>query len=384
MGLLEALRTDEGHQGLGLSIEQSATWSLDSAEQGAEFSQASRPEEFYARWGNPTVRRFEDAIAELEGGEAAIGASSGMGAIATALLHFGRERGQHLVAQTSLYSATQELMTGPMADYGVDVELVEASDTAGFREAIDEDTSLVYLETPSNPLLSIADVEAISEHAHEHDVPVLVDNTFAGPMNQRPLELGADVVLHSATKSLAGHSDVTGGAFVADEDTVDACWKTYKMLGPSLAPNDAFLIHRGMKTLDLRAERQNENARAVAAFLDDHENVSQVYYPGLERHPGHDVAARQMDGFGGVLSFEVDGGVEAGRRVLEATEVCVLGVSLGSVETLIQHPASMTHAPLSAEQRRQAGIADGLIRLSLGVEEADHLKRDLDQALDQV
>lgn len=379
--ILDATRGDDDEQGLGLSIEQHATWRLADAEQGAAYSHATQPEAFYSRWGNPTVRRLEAALAEMEGGGAALATSSGMGAIATALLHLGRERGKRIVTQESLYSATQELMTRLMADYGVETVQLPAGDTEAFRDAITDDTSLVYLETPSNPLLSIADIAAISDAAHAVDVPVLVDNTFASPVNQRPLELGADVVLHSATKFLGGHSDVMGGALVADEATVADAWTTYKMLGPSLAPNDAFLVHRGLKTLGLRIERQNENALTVAEHLADHPKVEAVYHPGLKDHPGHEVAARQMDGFGGIVSFELAGGVDAGRRVLEATEVCILGVSLGGVETLIQHPASMTHAPLSAEERREAGIADGLIRLSCGIEDPEDLQADLEQAL---
>jgi methionine-gamma-lyase len=377
---LEATQAEADHAGLGLSIEQSATWSLASAEQGAEFAQASRPEDFYSRWGNPTVARLQEAIADVEGGEAALATSSGMGAIATALIDQARE-GEGIVAQNSLYSATQEMMSRLLPDYGVETTFVPGPDVEAFDEAIGSDTSLVYLETPSNPLLQIADIEAISDIAEDVGVPVFVDNTFASPVNQNPLELGADVVLHSGTKFLAGHSDVTAGAIVADEDAIESMWTTYKMLGPSLAPNDAFLVHRGMKTLHLRVQQQNRNARQLAAFLDDHEAVREVYHPSLETHEGHEVAARQMDGFGAILSFEVDGDVETGRRVLESTEVATLGVSLGGVETLIQHPASMTHAPLSEEERREAGIADGLIRVSVGAEDGDDLVADLDQAL---
>jgi methionine-gamma-lyase len=380
--ILEATRGDEDAEGLGLSVEQHATWSLEDAQQGADLSQATAPTEFYARWGNPTVRRLEDAVADLEGGEAALAAGSGMGAIATVLIDVARRGEGPIVAQSNLYSATQELMTRVLDDYGVDTVRVPGGDTDGFAEHITDDTPLVYLETPSNPLLNVADVEAVSELAAEHDVPVVVDNTFASPVNQTPLDLGADVVVHSATKSLGGHSDVTGGLVVADGDRIEQLWTTYKMLGPTLGPQDAFLIHRGLKTLGLRVRRQNMNARRLATVLDEHEAVEQVHHPSLPDHPGHEVAKRQMDGFGGILSFEVAGGVEAGRRVLEATEVCLLGVSLGGVETLVQHPASMTHAPLSDEERREAGISDGLIRVSCGVEDPRDLEDDLRQALE--
>ncbi len=380
--ILEATRGDDD-KGLGLSIHQHATWRLESADEGARYAKATAPSSFYTRWGNPTVRRLEDALATLENAQAALATGSGMGAISTALLHYAREDGQRIVTQTNLYSATQELLTGLLADYGVDTVTEDAQDTDAFQDAITPETSAVYLETPSNPLLRVADIQAISQHAHEHDVPVLVDNTFASPVNQTPLDHGADVVLHSATKALGGHSDVTGGALVSDEATIEALWGTYKKLGPTLAPHDAFLVHRGLKTLGLRVERQNENANRLASFLDDHARVQAVHHPSLEHHPGHETATRQMTGYGGILSFEVEGGLEAGKRLLEATDVCLLGVSLGGTETLIQHPASMTHAPLSTHEREQAGIRDGLIRVSCGVENPEDLVQDLSSALEE-
>ena len=377
---LAATQGDRGHHGLGLSIEQHATWGLKDAEQGAAFSEAVAPPAFYSRWGNPTVRRVEEAVARLEGAEAALATASGMGAISTALIHLSRTR-KHIVAQRSLYAGTAELLGRVLPEFGVTTELVEGPDTDGFIERITPETAFVYLETPSNPLLEISDIEAVGQAARDHGVPVLVDNTFASPINQRPLELGASLVLHSATKYFGGHSDVTGGVMAGDASLIEGLWKTYKLLGATLAPNDAFLIHRGLKTLALRVRQQTASAGQLATFLDGHAAVERVYYPGLKGHPGHDVAARQMDGFGAMLSFEVAGGFAAAKRVLESVEVATLGVSLGSVETLIQHPASMTHAPLSPAERAAAGIPEGLIRLSVGIEDVADLREDLDRAL---
>ncbi len=379
--VLDATRAPDPEEGLGLPIDQSATWGLESAQEGAELSRATAPTRFYSRWGNPTVRRLETAVADLEGAEAALATASGMGAIASALFHVARGT-DHIVAQRSLYTATTEILGRFFDDLGVTTAFVPGTDPEAFQEAITPETGVVYLETPSNPLLEISDIRAISEIARDDGVPVFVDNTFASPLNQRPLELGADLSLHSATKYLSGHSDVTGGVLCGSEDLVQDIWTTYKVLGPSLAPNDAFLIHRGLKTLALRIERHNQNALSLAERLADHPAIERVHYPGLKDHPGHEVAAAQMDGFGGMLSFEIAGGREAGRTVMESVEVCTLGVSLGGVETLIQHPASMTHAPLTPEELEAAGIPQGLIRLSVGVEHIEDLWDDLSSALD--
>ncbi|MGH7337521.1 MAG: trans-sulfuration enzyme family protein, partial [Myxococcota bacterium] len=379
--VLDALRTGKRGGPLGLPIEQSATWSLRSAEEGARFSQEVAPPAFYTRWGNPTTRKLEDAIARLEGGEAGLATGSGMGAISTVLLHYARKK-KHIVAQRSLYSATTEMLTRVLPDFGARTDFIPGPDTDQFASKISRDTALVYLETPSNPLLEVADIQAIAEHAEGKGVPVAVDNTFASPLNQRPLALGATITLHSATKYLGGHSDATGGVLAGDRDTVRDLWIMYKMLGPTLAPHEAFLIHRGMKTLALRVARQNANAMRIAEFLARHPAVERVYYPGLKAHPGHDVAARQMTGFGGMLSFEVKGGYQPAKRTLEATEVCVLGVSLGGVETLIEQPALMSYFDLDEAALEAIGVDPALIRLSVGIEDADDVLRDLLSALE--
>lgn len=381
--VLEATRDPARGAGLGMDVAQHATWSLRDAQEGADLAKAEHPPAFYTRWGNPSTRRLEDAVARLEGAEAALATGSGMGAIATAIFHYARKK-KHVVAQSSLYSATAEMLSRLMTDYGVRTDFHPGPDTDGLTAKITKDTGFVYLESPSNPTMQITDIRAVADAAADKDVPVLIDNTFATPLNQRPLELGATVSMHSMTKYLGGHSDATGGVLAGSEKDVLACWETYKMLGPALAPYEAFLIHRGMKTLGLRMRQHNDNAMAVARFLEDHDKVAKVHYPGLPSHPGHEVAKRQMTGgFGGMLAFELEGGYKSGKKALESTELCVLGVSLGGVETLIQHPASMTHGPLSPEERKVAGIPEGLIRLSVGIEHPDDIIEDLAQAIEK-
>ncbi|MBW3582667.1 MAG: aminotransferase class I/II-fold pyridoxal phosphate-dependent enzyme [Euryarchaeota archaeon] len=377
--ILSLTRGERG-EGLGLAIEQSATWSLKDAQSGVANAQTFAPTTFYTRWGNPTTRRLENAVAHLEHADGALATASGMGAVSTALIAYARRK-KHAVAQRSLYTASHEMLSRVLADFDVKTDFVPGPDTDAFAAKVTRDTAFVYLESPSNPLMQITDIRAVSEVAADKGVPVIVDNTFPSPLNQRPLELGATVSLHSATKYLGGHSDVTGGILAAGEEALHKLWDTYKMLGPTLAPNDAFLIHRGIKTLGLRIERHNANALRLARFLSEHPRVEKVHYPGLPDHPGHEVAKRQMDGFGGMLSFEVKGGYDVGRRMMEACQVCVLGVSLGGVESLIQHPASTSHGPLSPEERKVAGIPEGLIRLSVGIEDIEDLEGDLDRAL---
>lgn len=372
---------EEG-RGLAPGIERSSTFRLESAEEGAGFTQATQPSTFYTRWGNPTNRRLEQRLASLEGAEAGLVTASGMGAISSVLLARAEE-GSRIVAQTSLYSATTELLENVLEPrFGVDVELVPQDDLDAWEEAVTPETDLVYLETPSNPTMVLTDVGAVADLAHEHDALVAVDNTFANPLNQRPLDLGADVVVHSTTKSLGGHSDVTGGAVLCDEAFLEEAWYHYKLLGATADPQASFLVLRGLQTLALRTEQMNRNAQAVAEALEAHDAVARVHYPGLTSHPQHDLAERQMLGFGGMLSFELAGGLEAGRSFVEGVEVATLAVSLGGTETLVEHPATMTHGPLSPEQREAAGIGEGLVRVSAGIEGTGDLVADVERTLD--
>jgi methionine-gamma-lyase len=362
-------------------IHQTTTWELPDADTAAAKTQATRPEDFYTRWGNPTNARLEEALADLEGAEGGLATASGMGAISSFLMS-QVEQGARVVTQTNLYSATSEFLDEVLEPrFGVDVTRIDPEDTDGFRRALEDPADLVYLETPANPTMRLADVAAVVDAAQGTGALVAVDNTFANPLNQRPLELGADVVLHSTTKSLGGHSDVTGGAVLGPDDVLEDVWYHYKMLGPTSDPFASWLVLRGLRTLALRTRQMNGNAQALAEHLHDHDAVDVVHYPGLKAHPQHDLAARQMDGYGGLISFELEGGYEAGEAFAEALDVATLAVSLGGTETLVTHPASTTHGPLTPEQRAQAGIADGLIRMSVGVEATEDLLDDVDQAL---
>ncbi|TLZ85593.1 MAG: aminotransferase class I/II-fold pyridoxal phosphate-dependent enzyme [Methanobacteriota archaeon] len=362
-------------------IFASATWSLASARQGADFAVATAPVEYYTRWGNPTVRDLEDALADLEGGVRGLATGSGMGAIASAILTCV-ERGDHVVAGASLYAATTEIFTRLLPRFGVETTFVDPRRSGAWKAAVRPSTRLVYIETPANPTMMITDIHEAVSAARSVRATTLADNTFASPVNQRPIDHGVDGVLHSATKYLGGHSDVVAGAVVtAKQDFFDRIWFVYKMLGPTLGPFEAFLVRRGLKTLPLRMAAQTETAQSLAEFLDGRRGVRVVHYPGLKSFPQHALARKQMSGFGGMLSFELTGGYRAGKKFVESVDVATLAVSLGGAETLVQHPASMTHGPLTDEERRVSGITDGLVRVSVGLEDSEDLIQDFDRAI---
>jgi methionine-gamma-lyase len=362
-------------------IYASSTWALSSVRRGADFAVATAPPEYYTRWGNPTVRELEDALADLEGGVRGLATGSGMGAIASAILT-SVDRGDHVVAGASLYAATTEIFTRLLPRFGVETTFVDPRQPGGWKAAVRPNTRLVYIETPANPTMMITDIREAVAAARSVRATTLADNTFASPVNQRPIEFGVDGVLHSATKYLGGHSDVVAGAVVtAKRALFDRIWFVYKMLGPSLGPFEAFLVRRGLKTLPLRMAAQAETAQALAEFLEGRRAVREVHYPGLKSFPQHALARNQMTGFGGMLSFELKGGYRAGKRFVEAVDVATLAVSLGGTETLVQHPASMTHGPLTDEERRVSGVTDGLVRVSVGLEDTDDLIEDFDRAI---
>ncbi len=360
-------------------IYQSSTFRFDSAEHGAELCKAVAPSHLYTRWGNPTTRALELALADVEGAEAALAFSSGMAAGVTAVMAMVRG-GDHVVAANCLYAGMTELFERVLPPLGVETTFVDPEEDAAFERALRPTTRLIYVETPANPTLAITDLEAVASLARARGIFTLADNTWASPWNTRPIELGIDAVIHSATKYLGGHSDVIAGAAMGSREWIERVWPYLKIFGGCPSPHDAWLLHRGLKTLNLRVERQNASALAIAEFLDGHPRVARVHYPGLPAHPGHEAARRQMRGYGGMLSFDACGGVEAGRRVLDSVRVITHAVSLGGVETLAVHPASTTHAPLTPEERRRAGIADGLIRMSVGLEEPRDLINDLEAA----
>ena len=335
----------------------------------------------YARGHNPTRFAYERCIADLENGQRGFAFGSGMAAIATALELF--PAGTHVVAMDDVYGGTFRLFERVRkSTASLSVSYVDLSDARNLEAAVRPETKLVWIETPTNPLLKIVDIEAVSAIARKRGVLVGCDNTFASPYCQRPLDLGADIVMHSATKYLAGHSDVIGGVLVVkDKDLAERLQFLQNSVGAIQGPFDSYLALRGLKTLALRLERHCANAAALADWLEKHPAVARVSYPGLKSHPGHAVAKAQMDAFGGMITIFLKGGLPAARAMLERVELFTLAESLGGVESLIEHPGIMTHASIPPERRKELGVDDALVRLSVGVEELGDLRRDLDQAL---
>jgi len=333
----------------------------------------------YARTQNPTRSAVEANIAALEGARFGFAFASGMAAIDATLRLV--KAGEHVIVSDNTYGGTARLFTKILANYNIEFEFVDTSEPLNVEAALKPNTKMVFLETPTNPIMTVTDLKAVSEIAHRAGARVVCDNTFMSPYLQRPLEFGADIVVHSTTKYLNGHSDGIGGIVVLNDET-DANWLGFvqNSAGAILSPFDSWLIIRGTKTLALRMEQHDKSGRAVAAFLEEHPKVLKVYYPGSTSHPQHMLAKRQQFGFGGMVSFDV-GSLEAARIVLESVKLCTLAESLGGVETLVCHPATMTHASVDQEKRQRLGITDGLVRISVGVEDTDDIIADLDQAL---
>ncbi|HEU4344242.1 MAG TPA: cystathionine gamma-synthase [Candidatus Binatia bacterium] len=334
----------------------------------------------YSRTDNPTRTALQQALASLESAAYCLAFSSGMGAATTAMLLF--KRGDHIISSRDVYGGTYRLFKRVLEDFGLTFSFVETADLGAIERAVTRRTRLLWIESPTNPLLRITDIRGAAKIAHRSGALCLVDNTFASPFFQRPLALGADIVLHSTTKYIAGHADVVGGAICLNQRLL---YERLKFLqnaaGATPSPFDCFLTLRGIKTLALRMREHEKNATRIAGFLRDHPRVRRVYYPGLANHPGHDIASSQMDGFSGMISFEVKGGLAEARRVLRRLNIFKIAESLGGVESLVELPTIMTHASIPKEERRRAGLDDGLIRLSVGVEDVEDLIADLKQAL---
>lgn len=362
------------------SIVMASTFAYESAEEAAHaFETEDRP--IYTRWGNPTLALLESKAAALEGGEAALACSAGMAAVSTALLTL-LGSGDHLVATTGLYSATFHLVTHDLPGLGVETTLAQATDPAAFEAAIRPNTRVIYLESPGNPTLALNDLNAIAQIARSRGITTVIDNTFATPINQRPLSFGIDVVVHSATKFFAGHGDALGGLIVGSAEFIDRARKgPLRNFGGVMSPFNAWLIARATQTLPLRMARHNENALALARWLATHPAVAEVRYPHHPSHPQYELARRQMRGGGGVVVFILKGGLEAGRRLLNNVKLITRTVSLGDTHSLITHPASTTHHSVPREARLAAGLPDGLVRLAVGLEDVEDLIADLDQAL---
>ncbi|MBK9164163.1 MAG: cystathionine gamma-synthase [Acidobacteria bacterium] len=333
----------------------------------------------YARTQNPTRTALEKNIAALENARFGFAFASGMSAIDSVLKLV--KAGEHVLLGDNTYGGTFRLFDRVLRNYGVEFDLVDSSDLSAFENAFKPNTKMVFVETPTNPVMTVTDLAAVAELSHARGAKVVCDNTFMSPYFQRPLDLGCDIVVHSTTKYLNGHSDSVGG-FAALNDEKDAEWIGFiqNSIGAILSPMDSFLVLRGTKTLAVRMEAHDRNGRQVANFLAEHPRVEKVYYPGLASHPQHELAKRQQSGFGGMVAFET-GSLENAKKVLEGVKLCTLGESLGGVESLISHPASMTHASVPEERRSQLGITDGLVRISVGIEDAEDIIADLDQAL---
>jgi len=366
---------------VNVPIYQTSTFAFRDAAHGAALFAGRGDGYIYTRIGNPTIRALEEAVAGLEGGFGGIATGSGMGAVAIVYMAL-LEAGAHLVSTASVYGPSRGLVEQHLCRFGVRSTYVDTTDLGLIRAAIRPETRLLFVETPSNPAMQVTDLRAAAALAHERGCLLVVDNTFASPFLQRPLDLGADVVLHSVTKSINGHADVVGGIVVARSEELHRRIRPLMVnLGCCMDPHQAFLVLRGLKTLGLRMERAQESALRIARWLEGHPKVAWVRYLGLPSHPQHELAARQMRGPGSMIGFELKGGMEAGERLMNGVRVATLAVSLGGVETLIEHPASMTHAGMSAADRRAAGISDGLVRYSVGIEDAEDLLADLEQAL---
>ncbi len=369
---------------VSVPIFQSSTFSFPSAEEGAARFSGGKAGYIYTRLGNPTIRALEDSLATLEGGFGAMAAATGMAALNTVFLAL-LDQGSHVVSTDCVYGATRVVLQSEYARFGVRTTFVDTTEPANIQRAIEPSTKLLFIETPTNPTMKITDIREAAAVAHGHGIPLMVDNTFASPYLQLPLELGADIVVHSLTKFLNGHSDVVGGAVVtASEDLFKRIRRTLNYFGPTMDPHQAWLVLRGIKTLALRLEKAQDNAARLAEFLNGHPKVTWVTYPGLPQHPQHHIARSQMDGFGSMLCFGVKKGLEGGIVVMNSVRLITLAVSLGGVETLIEHPASMTHTSVPQAEREEAGISDDLVRLSVGCEDFEDLRDDLDQALNRI
>jgi cystathionine gamma-synthase len=361
-------------------IINSVAFSYNDLEEWYDVSKGNKEGFIYSRNTNPTVAALEEKIRVLEGAEAATSFSTGMAAISNSLFTF-LTAGKKVVSIKDTYGGASKLFLDFLPKYSIETELCNTTDHDALETAIAKGCDVVYLETPTNPTLKVLDIERLSKAAKAVGAIVLVDNTFATPINQNPLQLGADLVLHSATKFLCGHSDAMGGLLAGKKELVQKVFNFREINGASLQADPAYMIARGMKTLELRIERQNASALIIANYLKSHDKVSDVFYPGLSTHTGHDIAKKQMQGFGGMMSFSLKGGWEAVKRFLPALKLAHLAASLGSVSTLAGPPRTTSHVELTEEQRKQLGIPEGLIRYSVGIENVDDLLNDLEEAL---
>ncbi len=365
-------------------IYQTSTFKFKNAEHGAAVFKGEEPGYIYTRMGNPTVEALEDAVASLENGHKGLACSSGMAAINTVFSAY-LNSGDHIICSETVYGPTTALLNDVYSGFGIETTFVDIASLEDINSAVKPNTKMIYIETPGNPTLVVADLAACSEIARKIGAILVVDNTFMSPILQKPFKFGADIIIHSMTKFLNGHADVVAGMIIAkSEEDYKLLRKTLNLVGGFLAPMEAFLVHRGIKTLSVRMEIHCRNAMKIAEYLENHQKVKKTIYLGLKSHPQHELCKKQMKYFGGMISFELKGGIESGKKLMNGVKLCQLAVSLGGVESLIQHPASMTHAIMSKEDRLKAQITDGLVRISVGIENVDEIIADIDQALKMI
>ncbi len=365
-------------------IYPSSTYQFPTAKEGALRFSGKKKGLIYSRFTNPTVYALEKKLAALENGERALATASGMSAIVLTLLHF-LKAGDSIIAHRVIYGGSYEFIAHILPRYGITVHLIDMKDEKEILSKIDSTTKILYFETPTNPLLEVISIKSIVAIAKKHNLISVIDNTFAPPPFQYPLDLGVDIVIHSLTKYIGGHSDIIGGAIIGKLKHMDPLFgSSYIFFGPTMSPFTAYLVIRGLSTLEIRLRAQEQNAIKVAQFLEKHPMVTRVHYPGLASHPQRDIIESQMHGYGSVLSFEIKGGYTSGETLVNHVELITLAVSLGCVESLIQHPASMTHSELTPAERKDAGIGEGLIRLSVGLEDPEDIIEDLKQAFSHI
>ncbi len=376
-------RTDPETGSVVTPIYETSVFAFDSTQKLIDAVTERSNRDVYTRWSNPTITAVEKKTADLEDAEDGVVFSSGMAAITTCIMGLVSS-GDHIVSIRDLYGGTVGLFADLMTRFGVGTTFVEATDLSGMESAIRPNTKVIYLETPTNPTLKLVDLTEAAELGRKNNTKVLVDNTFASPYNQQPLCLGCDMSIHSATKYLAGHNDVTAGVVVGARRLMDPIKKLRRIMGGTLDPHAAWLLLRGMKTLALRMDKHNYNAQKISEYLQKHPRIERVYYPGLSTHPQHSLAAKQMSGYGGVLSFELKGTLSDAVKFVDNLKLALLGPSLGGTESLVSQPSTASHYFMKPEDRQKAGISDSLIRLSVGIEEADDIISDLSQALERM
>ncbi|MGB1291600.1 MAG: methionine gamma-lyase [Pseudoalteromonas sp.] len=375
---------DEQFGSLATPLYQTSTFIFDNAQQGADRFAGEAEGYIYSRLGNPTTRQLEMRVAAMEGMEDAAATATGMGAVSGALLA-NLSSGDHLISSKAVYGCSFALMNHQLTRWGIEVSFVDMANPAEVEAAIKPNTKVMFLETPVNPNLAVYDLAVIGKIAQKHNIISIVDNTFLTPVLQQPKQYGIDIVVHSATKYLNGHGDVVAGIICGSNEMIMNIKMTVlKDIGATMSPHDAWLIMRGLKTLPIRMERHCRNAEKIAEFLESHQNVSQVYYPGLKSHPGHKYIGSQMKAAGGVIAFEINSDLAGGSEFINRMQLFSIAVSLGDAESLIQHPASMTHSPYTPEERENAGISDSLIRISVGLENVEDLIDDLSQSLELI